>query len=110
MYPNGKPIGFLDIMLGLKEGCTIRVHYRVFNVEEIPTKDKNQLRNWIYRVYQEKEDLLEEFSTTGQQIRLSNTNTLSNGNLVQHLKWKYFLFNTFYFISFFSVCCMLGLI
>jgi len=111
MYPNGKPLGLLDVMLGLREGCTVMVHYRIFNVEEIPkAKDKTQLRNWIYRVYQEKEELLEEFYTTGRQIRLSNRNTSSNRNVIQHVKWKYFLFNAFYVISFLFLYSLLRLV
>ena len=110
-YPDGKPIGFYAIMLGLRKGCAINVHYRIFDVYNIPTKNQTQLRNWIYQLYQEKDDFLEEYYLSGQ---FSNENERSGNRKmprqIKHLKWKYYFFNAFYLLSLYSIGYLFSLI
>ena len=105
VYPEGKAIEFLDIMLGRRKDLTIYVHYRIFDVDEVPNQDKNEIKNWMYHLYYEKERLLEEFYRSGM---FSSKNFTSRDNesiyairQIHHIKWKYFIYNIFYFFSFF---------
>ena len=105
-YPNGKPIDFFDIMLGLTRGCTINVHYRIFDVCDIPTNNQNQLQNWAYKLYQEKDRLLEKFYQTGQFLNknecFGRRESRSDYRQIKHMKWKYYFFNVFYLLSLIS--------
>ena len=102
-YPNNTPINFLDIMLGKRKECIINVHYRIFDVADISTKDKIQLQNWMNKLYQEKDEFFNKFHFSG---KLLNGHFTSKENESIHdirhivpIKWKYFLFNMFYFVS-----------
>ena len=73
----------------------IVVHYRVFDVEEIPTKDKNELQNWMYKLYQEKDAMLEKFYATGQfpvngQSERNINQYTSCKRQICHQRWKYY--------------------
>ena len=99
-YQDGNPIGFMDIMLGLRRGSVIVVNYRVFDVKSIPTKGDNDIQKFMYRLYQEKDEMLLRFgSTVGFNewlMRKQNDLHLSCGKRIRHQKWKYYLFNLFY--------------
>ena len=58
-YPDGKPLGLFDILSAWRPPCTIHVHYKIFDIEQLPRKTK-ELRHWMYKLYTEKEKLLEE--------------------------------------------------
>ena len=34
-YPNGKPLGIVDILSAWRPACTIHVHYKIFNIEQV---------------------------------------------------------------------------
>ena len=105
-YPDGKAIDFFDIMLGRKKGCTINVHYRIFDLHDIPAKDTNQFKDWMYNLYYEKDKLLEEFYITGKftnkDFPPGRNESVDGRRQVNHIKWKYFFFNIFYFLSLFT--------
>ena len=99
-YPNGNPINFLDIMLGRRKGCNIHVHYRVFDVSQVPIQDSTMLRDWMYKLYNEKDVLLASFYREGRFPETqSNKNQASTERRIQHTQWKYYLYNIFYFLS-----------
>ena len=99
-YQDGKPIGFLDIMLGLRQGSLIVVNYRVFDVKSIPKKGDNDIQKFMYRLYQEKDEILSKLGSTGGfnewLVQKQNDLRLSYGKRIRHQKWKYYLFNLFY--------------
>ena len=105
-YPDGKAINFCDIMFGRRKCCTINVHYRIFDLHDISAKDENQFKDWMYNLYYEKDKLLEEFYTTGKFTNKDSTSevdeSVHNRRQINHIKWKYFLFNIFYFLSLFT--------
>lgn len=63
-YPGGKPLGLFDILSAWREPCTTHVHYKIFDINQLPTDPEN-LRQWMYTLYIAKEKLLEEFYLTG---------------------------------------------
>ena len=67
-YPDGKAIDFFDIMLGRRKGCTVNVHYRIFDLHDISAKGTNHFKDWMYNLYYEKDKLLEELYITGKFI------------------------------------------
>ena len=99
-YQDGKPIGFMDIMLGLRQGSEIVVNYRVFDVKNIPTKGDNDIQKFMYGLYQQKDKMLSKLSSTGRFdewiMRKQNNLRISHGKRIRHQKWKYYFFNLFY--------------
>lgn len=63
-YPNGKPLDLFQIAAGHREPCTTHVHYRVFDVKDLP-QDPDDMRHWMYNLYAEKDKMLEKFYQSG---------------------------------------------
>ncbi|TRY71726.1 hypothetical protein TCAL_00288, partial [Tigriopus californicus] len=63
-YPDGMPLDLLNIAFGNRPACTTHVHYRVFDVHDIPL-DPDGRKTWMYQVYADKERLLSTFYQTG---------------------------------------------
>ena len=84
-YPEGRPLDLLAIITGYMRPCTTHVHYRVFDVNDvspprtvlvqscdvinifapqIPTETE-KMRQWMYNLYYEKEDMLAKYYQTG---------------------------------------------
>jgi len=63
-YPDGKPLNLFSIATGWDPPCVTHVHYRVFDVAELPA-DPEGLKKWMYNLYYEKEDLLANFYADG---------------------------------------------
>lgn len=57
-YPHGEPLSLATLIFGTREKCDIAVNYKMYNVEEVPFRDDIQLRDWMYKVYAEKDRLL----------------------------------------------------
>ena len=51
--------------MGWRKPCVTHVHYRVFNVSELPRNDCD-LTAWMVKLYQEKDEMLEKYYRTGQ--------------------------------------------
>ena len=90
-------------MLGRRKECIINVHYRIFDVDDIPTKDKIQLQNWMNKLYQEKDEFLNKFHFSGKlsdgHFTFKENELIYGIRHIVSIKWKYFLFNMFYFVS-----------
>lgn len=66
IYENGKkPLNVLDFTTGLSAPTTIRVVYKARSAALIPV-DEQPLVARMYSIWQEKEQLIEGFNTTGQ--------------------------------------------
>lgn len=63
-YPQGKPLDLFQIVFGSRPPCVTHVHYRIFDVKDIPT-DPEQMKHWMYNLYAEKEKMLEEYYRSG---------------------------------------------
>ena len=54
-------IGFSSL-IGYSKGPTaIHYHVRYYNIKSLPLADEAQLTDWLYKVYREKDYLIEEF-------------------------------------------------
>lgn len=64
-YPDGgNPLDLFQIVFGSRASCITHVHYRIFDVKDIP-QDPEAMRQWMYNLYAEKEKMLEEYYKTG---------------------------------------------
>ncbi|KAL0266626.1 UNVERIFIED_CONTAM: hypothetical protein PYX00_009118 [Menopon gallinae] len=63
-YPRGEPLDLPTIITGSRPPCRTILFYRVYKSSEIPL-DKEEMTNWLYKIFQEKEEMLEKFYTTG---------------------------------------------
>lgn len=64
-YPEGKPLDLQSIVLGWREPCNTHVHYRSWDVKELP-KTSEELFSWMVNLYQEKEQMLDVYYKTGK--------------------------------------------
>jgi lysophosphatidylglycerol acyltransferase 1 len=64
-YPNAHALSLGTLVFGNRENCDIAVNYRMFKVEEVPYHDEILLRDWMYKVYEEKDKLLDHYYKHG---------------------------------------------
>lgn len=57
-YPNAHALSLATLVFGNREQCNIAVNYRMFPVEEVPYRSETDLRDWMYKLYEEKDKLL----------------------------------------------------
>uniref|UniRef100_A0AC35G1B1 Phospholipid/glycerol acyltransferase domain-containing protein n=1 Tax=Panagrolaimus sp. PS1159 TaxID=55785 RepID=A0AC35G1B1_9BILA len=65
-YPNGQPLSLWTLCFGTREKCDIAVHYKIFKADEVPFDDEIKLRDWMYSVYEHKDQLLDNFYQFGK--------------------------------------------
>lgn len=92
-YPDGKPLNLVSIATGWDPPCTTHVHYRVFDVDELPA-DPEAMKLWMYNLYYEKEDLLADFYANG-----SFPNGGSPPRPLEHSGLRYFALHIFFMVS-----------
>lgn len=63
-YPEGKPLDLFQIAAGYREPCATHVHYRLFDVKDLP-QDAEDCKTWMYNLYAEKDRMLEQYYQTG---------------------------------------------
>lgn len=83
-YPKAEPIDIQTWILGYRKPTVTHVHYRIFPIADVPLETED-LTNWLYQRFIEKEDLLSHFYKTGafpppqgQKEAVSRAMTLSN--------------------------------
>jgi len=64
-YPGGKPLDIQSIIFGWRNPCNTHVHYRSWDVKELP-KTPEELFNWMVNLYVQKEQMLDEYYKTGE--------------------------------------------
>ncbi|KAL6743207.1 hypothetical protein Aduo_016280 [Ancylostoma duodenale] len=57
-YPNGIPLSLVSLGFGTREKCDIAVNYKIYNADEVPFDTEEKLRDWMYSVYKEKDEML----------------------------------------------------
>ncbi|XP_022253561.1 LOW QUALITY PROTEIN: acyl-CoA:lysophosphatidylglycerol acyltransferase 1-like [Limulus polyphemus] len=66
-YPDGgRPLSLPTICTGSRPPCVTYMHYRKFPIDDIPSNNEEELRNWLFKRWQEKEEMLTEFYKTGK--------------------------------------------
>jgi len=63
-YERGQPLDLGAIALGTHPPCVVHVHYRTYDVGEIPT-ELEKMRDWMYELYYEKDAMLAKYYATG---------------------------------------------
>ncbi|KAM7054270.1 acyl-CoA:lysophosphatidylglycerol acyltransferase 1 isoform 2-T2 [Molossus nigricans] len=96
-YPKAEPIDIQTWILGYRKPTVTHVHYRIFPIKDVPL-ETDELSDWLYQRFIEKEDLLSHFYETGafpppkgHKEAVSREMTLSN-------TWI-FLIQSFAFLS-----------
>jgi len=64
-YPNAHALSLGTLVFGNRENCDIAVNYRMFKIEDVPYEDETALRDWMYKVYEEKDKLLDYYYKHG---------------------------------------------
>jgi len=65
-YANGHPLGLDTLAFGTRQKCDIAVNYKMFNAAYVPFDDDDQLRDWMYARYVEKDEILANFYRHGE--------------------------------------------
>ncbi|ELK24548.1 PREDICTED: acyl-CoA:lysophosphatidylglycerol acyltransferase 1 [Myotis davidii] len=96
-YPKAEPIDIQTWILGYRKPTVTHVHYRIFPIKDVPL-ETDELSDWLYQRFIEKEELLSHFYETGafppaqgHREAVSREMTLSN-------MWI-FLIQSFAFLS-----------
>lgn len=63
-YPKGEPLDLPAIILGHKPPCKTTLLYRLYRCSEVP-QETEALTQWLYKRFEEKEKILENFYKTG---------------------------------------------
>ncbi|KFO25435.1 Integrator complex subunit 7 [Fukomys damarensis] len=63
-YPQGELLDIQTWILGYRKPTVTHVHYRIFPIKDVPL-ETDDLTNWLYQRFIEKEDLLAHFYETG---------------------------------------------
>lgn len=64
-YPDQEPLCLATICAGSRPTCVTTLHYRRYPIEDVPT-EMQELTNWLYDRWVEKERMLETFYKTGR--------------------------------------------
>ncbi|VDK53807.1 unnamed protein product [Anisakis simplex] len=64
-YPCAMPLSLATLSIGTREKCDIAVNYKIYDAKEVPFHDEEQLRDWMYRVYKEKDEMLATYYSEG---------------------------------------------
>jgi len=111
-YPEGKPLDLQSIVTGWRKPCLTHVHYRVFPISDLP-RSSEELKNWMIRLYQEKEELLGTFYRTGEfPYNQFDPTALPPKNLY-HDPLRFLVIHTFFLFSnylFYNAATALGVL
>jgi lysophosphatidylglycerol acyltransferase 1 len=89
-YPEGKPLDLQNIITGYRPPCVTHVHYRIFDAESVPTNSE-ELFKWMVKLYEEKEQMLDQFYRTGEFPYKMFTPQSSPPNVLKHCTYQYVL-------------------
>lgn len=92
-YPDGVPLGLLDIVSGLKDPCQTYMHYRVYKVTDVPSEEAS-LTEWLYELFYDKENILKNFYETGLSDALKLSSQIIRQDII-----RLFLINVFFITS-----------
>lgn len=98
-YPDGYPLGLFDILSAWREPCTTHVHYKIYDINELPS-DPEELRQWMYKLYFDKEMLLEDFYRKGSFPRSGAASTpVGKPRELMHDPMRFILLHFFFIAS-----------
>ncbi|KAK5977488.1 PlsC domain-containing protein [Trichostrongylus colubriformis] len=88
-YPNGIPLSLATLGFGTREKCDIAVNYKIYNADEVPFNDEEKLRDWMYSVYKEKDEMLGIF------MDMQADNHDFDSSIYVNFSYKKFIFQEF---------------
>jgi lysophosphatidylglycerol acyltransferase 1 len=104
-YPEGKALDLQSIVTGWRQPCITHVHYRVFPVRNLP-RSSEELKNWMIKLYQEKEDMLDTFYRTGEFPYNHFEPTALRPKNLYHDPLRYLVIHTFFLFSNYLFYCL----
>lgn len=104
-YPQGKPLDLQSIVTGWRQPCLTHVHYRVFPVRNLP-RSSEELKNWMIRLYQEKEELLDTYYRTGEFPYNHFEPTALPPKTLYHDPLRFLVIHTFFLFSNYLFYCL----
>lgn len=63
-YPQSQPLNLITIVAGQRDPMVTTVHFRKIPISEVPLETED-LRDWLFNVFVEKDRMLDAFSKTG---------------------------------------------
>lgn len=109
-YPNGHPLSLLTLSFGSREKCDIAVNYKVYKASDVPFNDDIGLRDWMYKVYEEKDKMLgkkysflskkKTFLLPDNYYKYGAFNPGEKGNRIEFSWYEIIGMYAFWFISF----------
>ncbi|CAK1582492.1 unnamed protein product [Parnassius mnemosyne] len=106
-YPDRIPLHLQDIVCGIRPPCATHIHYRLYPSNEVPS-DPEEMTQWLYDRFIEKDKLLEEFYRTGHfPVRGNNSQSVRQ---VRQDNLRYLILHLFFIASTFlqyKICCEL---
>ncbi|KAL0829421.1 hypothetical protein ABMA28_004194 [Loxostege sticticalis] len=103
-YPDRIPLHLMDVVCATRPPCTTHIHYRLYPSSEVPT-DTEEMTNWLYDRFIEKDKMLEEFYRTGKFPPGSSTSvsrTVRQDNVRYLILHLFFIASTFIQYKIFS--------
>lgn len=106
-YPESqRPLDLLAICAASRPSCITYLHYRRYSIEDVPFQSMEVLRDWVYDRWTEKEQLLNEYYSTGefplvpkgQQIDKESTDSSPRAQLITMSEW-WIAFLHIFFVS-----------
>uniref|UniRef100_A0A0R3RWS0 Acyltransf_C domain-containing protein n=1 Tax=Elaeophora elaphi TaxID=1147741 RepID=A0A0R3RWS0_9BILA len=68
-YPHKMPLSLVTLSFGTREPCDIGVYYKIYDASDVPFEDDEKLRDWLYSVYQYKDNILDRYYKEGVFVR-----------------------------------------
>ena len=104
-YPDNRPLDIFQVLSGRRPSCTTTLYYRKYPISEVPVEE-DQLLEWMYHRFEEKERLLETFYARGEfVVNESYHGAGSHGKLITKPRMvrlntvKIWLLNGFFMLS-----------
>lgn len=100
-YPGGRPLDLQSIVFGWREPCYTHVHYRSWNIKDVP-RNPEELFQWMVRLYQEKEEMLDAYYKTGEFPHAMFSDSSSTENEIRFIQQdplRFVLLHIFYLVS-----------
>ncbi|XP_076873776.1 acyl-CoA:lysophosphatidylglycerol acyltransferase 1 [Brachyhypopomus gauderio] len=104
-YPNAKPMDIQTWIFGYRPPTVTHVHYRTYPIKDVPVETE-ALTGWLYKRFEEKEQLLAHFYKNGTFPPLTGQKESTSREMTLDLPWLCGI-QTFAFASGYLWYCVL---
>lgn len=106
-YPDHKPLDAFNVTFGNRAPCETTLHYRLYPADKVPLEPE-KLQTWLFRLYEEKDKLLETFYKTGRfpptSPSESDGRVISQPRRLQLSEWWLSSIHVFFIVSLVMQC------